>query len=393
MSAGTVRVGGSKGEESALSFPRNGELQPVERLAGGRGHIQAERLDGQFVGDGLTCSLYHDSEAAAIVPHRPADVVLFERGSDIGDPRGAALRIRGLPINAELVARQRHTPMFAPRNDFVELRVYASAVPAIMAITNHLNAVDSVGNEVCGRSDIFRRRRIRKVAKVMLKVGRPGRALVSEDVRVVEMKIVNDVRVVNGLHKKQLAISRPIRTRNNDGMGRRPLTNGVGEPRLHAFPAIPISKFRFVQYFKKHRVGVGIDVVSRERAPEILELLDERIIGDQFLLEVAVGVHVENYGETLIENHFDGCVEISQVISGNSIRLVASKHRLRINAQPHVIETYGFDQRDVLRTVPGLEVFLRVALRVIDLRKPFAKINAVTQMGDPAISNGSILGE
>jgi hypothetical protein len=45
-----------------------------------------------------------------------------------------------------------------------------------------------------------------------------------------------------------------------------------------------------------------------------------------------------------------------------------------------MIEAQRFNQRDVLRRIPSLEMFLGVAPRIVYLRKPFAEIDAVPQM-------------
>jgi hypothetical protein len=66
--------------------------------------------------------------------------------------------------------------------------------------------------------------------------------------------------------------------------------------------------------------------------PEILELLDERIVFRQFFFEIAVRVHVNNHGKTLCENHPDGVVEILQIFGRKFVGLPTTEHWLRIHA-------------------------------------------------------------
>ena len=51
-----------------------------------------------------------------------------------------------------------------------------------------------------------------------------------------------------------------------------------------------------------------------KRTPEIGELLDEVIVARQFRLEVAVRVKIDDHSQSLIEDHLNCGVEISQII-------------------------------------------------------------------------------
>ena len=74
------------------------------------------------------------------------DAIFLERGPHIGDPCGAIFWQRRLAINTELIASQRHVPMFPPCRDLANLFVDASGVPPVHAIPDDLKAIDSVGN-------------------------------------------------------------------------------------------------------------------------------------------------------------------------------------------------------------------------------------------------------
>src|SRR5437016_8213723 len=92
-----------------------------------------------------------------------------------------------------------------------------------------------------------------------------------------------------------------------------------------------------------------------ELTPVIFELFDKAIIRSELLLEVAFGVHIKNYSQAVIEDHLHGAVEIPQVIRRNAVGLAVPEHRLRINTQPHMIESHGLNQGDILRGVPRSE--------------------------------------
>jgi hypothetical protein len=58
-------------------------------------------------------------------------------------------------------------------------------------------------------------------------------------------------------------------------------------------------------------------------------------------------------------------------------------HRLRIHTQAHVIESHGLHERDIVPRRPVLKMFLRVSTLVIDLREPFAGVDAMPQARHP----------
>src|ERR1700736_5515401 len=107
----------------------------------------------------------------------------------------------------------------------------------------------------------------------MLEVGGPGCALVREDVRVVEMKIVDDVGVVERLDEEEFVVGRPVGAGDDDGVGGSAFANRGSEAGLHAFPAVAIAKFGLVENLEKNEIGVCVGVVVGEGAPEIFELL------------------------------------------------------------------------------------------------------------------------
>ncbi len=115
--------------------------------------------------------------------------------------------------------------------------------------------------------------------------------------------------------------------------------------------------------------------MPRQCPPEILELFHKSIVRRQLLLEIALGVQINDHRQAVIQNHLYRVVEIRHVFLWNPVRLPSLEHRLRIHAQPHVVKSHRFDQRDILRRSPSLKMFLCIALRIVDLRKPLAQID------------------
>ena len=151
-------------------------------------------------------------------------------------------------------------------------------------------------------------------------------------VRIVEVKVINNVGVAQRVDEEQFVVGGPVSPRNDDGLRRRAFANGHCEFRLHTLPAVAILEFRLIQYLQEHQVRIPRRVVLRQRPPVIRELFHKLIVGNQFFLEVRVWVHVNNHGQALIQNHFHCGIEIAEVVFGNLVRLLAAKHRLRVHA-------------------------------------------------------------
>ena len=58
-------------------------------------------------------------------------------------------------------------------------------------------------------------------------------------------------------------------------------------------------------------------------------------------------MHVDFHRQTRIENHFDGGIEIAEIFVAAAVAACSVHHRLRIHAEPHVVEPGRLDQRDV----------------------------------------------
>jgi len=102
---------------------------------------------------------------------------------------------------------------------------------------------------------------------------------------------------------------------------------------------------------------------------------------------------VNNYGEILRDDHLHGIVEILQIFGRELVGLTVMEHGLRIDAKPNVIEAHLLDEDDVGDAVPSLEMFFGVAAWIVDLREPFAEVDAVAEMLCAAVGEGGVLRE
>src|SRR5690348_13539288 len=91
-------------------------------------------------------------------------------------------------------------------------------------------------------------------------------------------------------------------------------------------------------------------------------------------------MHVQDHGKMFVEDHLHRRIEAGEVVGGNAVRLIVTEHRSWVNAEADVIETHFSDELNILNRIPGFEVFLRVALRIVDLREPLAEIDSAAKM-------------
>ena len=118
----------------------------------------------------------------------------------------------------------------------------------------------------------------------------------------------------------------------------------------------------------------------RHRVPEIGKALDEIVIVRQSRLEIGIGMHVDFDRQARVKNHLHRGVKIAKIFIAAACPPRGIHHRLRIHAEPHMVEAGGFDQCDVGRRAPGLKMFLRISSRIVNLREPLAQIDAMTQV-------------
>src|SRR5258708_27768693 len=114
------------------------------------------------------------------------------------------------------------------------------------------------------------------MGEVMLEVSGPRGGLVREDVRVVEMEIVDDVGIVERLDKEELVVGGPVGTGGDDGMGGSAFANGGREAGLHTFPAVAIAEFGLVQNFEEDEIGGWGGIVAGGGGPQRTRIFAHR---------------------------------------------------------------------------------------------------------------------
>src|SRR5947208_4465647 len=189
---------------------------------------------------------------------------------------------------------------------------------------NRLQTIHRIRQERSGLLHILGSRRIRQFFQVVHVIRAPGRALVREDVRIVEMKVVDDVRISQRIEKQQLILRRPVRSRNNNRMLRRPFANRHRQLRLNSLPPIAIVKFRFVQNLEGNEVGIRGRIMPCELTPIILELFDKAILRNEFLFEITFGMNVNDDGQSMVEDHLHRTVEDRKSTRLNSSHQIIS---------------------------------------------------------------------
>ena len=98
-------------------------------------------------------------------------------------------------------------------------------------------------------------------------------------------------------------------------------------------------------------------------------------------------MHVEFDSQACVENHLHRRIEIAEIFRAAVPMPHGVHHRLRIDAEPHMIKPGGLDQRDVTGSSPGFKVFLRVSLGIVDLRKPLAEIDPMPNVREARSRN------
>ena len=108
--------------------------------------------------DSLAIRFADHGEAALIIPHRPANALLFKGGAGVVQPGGAHRWVREGLIDPELAAVDRHMVQRGPLAREAHFRTDARGIPSVQPISS----VDSVLVDKLlllreDRPDIFRR--------------------------------------------------------------------------------------------------------------------------------------------------------------------------------------------------------------------------------------------
>ena len=174
-----------------------------------------------------------------------------------------------------------------------------------------------------------------------------------EDVGLVEMEDVDHVRIGQRFEEDKILVVIPSCSGRDDRVPWCGSADRGGQLRFHSIPPVSIFEFRLVEDFEEDALRIPRRVMLRHHAPEVGVTLDKFVLLSQPLFEVRVGMHINLHGEAGIHNHLHGIVEIAEVFR-RAVRVAdCIHHRLRIYAQPDVIEPHGLDQGNVGSSVPG----------------------------------------
>src|ERR1700722_3966760 len=207
-----------------------------------------------------------------------------------------------------------------------------------------------------------------------------------KNMRLVKMKNVDHIWIAKRLEENHVVVIVPARSGGDDRVRGRSLADRRGYLRLHSIPAVGVTHFRLVQNLKEHAILIPRRIVPRHGAPEIGEALD-KVVFLEARFEIGVRMHVELYGKARVEDHFYSRIERAEIFG--SAAVPARFHDgLRVYAEAYVVEAHGLDQCDVGGGGPVLEMFFRVSLGIVDLREPFAEINAVANVSEARGWNG-----
>lgn len=125
----------------ATGLRPSGQAPPRAPLVAG---AQTEGVDGEIIGHGMAVHSIHHPEAAVVIPHRPANAVLFERGTHIADPRRAILRIRESAVHPKLIADERHLVLPGPQGGLADFGVDAEGIPVVGTVADHVETVHGI---------------------------------------------------------------------------------------------------------------------------------------------------------------------------------------------------------------------------------------------------------
>jgi hypothetical protein len=130
------------GQAIPATGPRpSGQAPPRARLVAG---VQTEGVEGEIIGHGMAVDSIHHPEAAVVIPHRPANAVVFERDTHIADPRRAILRIRESAVHPKLVADERHLVLPGPQGGLADFSVDALGIPVVGTVADHVETVHGI---------------------------------------------------------------------------------------------------------------------------------------------------------------------------------------------------------------------------------------------------------
>jgi hypothetical protein len=143
---------------------------------------------------------------------------------------------------------------------------------------------------------------------------------VGEDVRRIEVKVIDDVAVGDRRQREQVVNGGPSASGHDHRMLRRRLSDRRDELRLHATPPIAILELGLVQHLEKQSIIVEAGEMPGEVVPELRESLDLAIVAFERLFEIARWMHVHDHGEILRDEHLDCALELDEILAADDTR-------------------------------------------------------------------------
>src|SRR6185369_1575873 len=122
----------------------------------------------------------------------------------------------------------------------------------------------------------------------------PRCALVRKRKRLVEMEVVDHVRVGIRLQEKHLVKSRPAMTAGNDRVIGSARADRCDEFSLYSIPPVTVLDHRFIDDFEKHKIRISFRQMSSKSTPKLRECLDISLFSIHPQLELVARMDI-NY--------------------------------------------------------------------------------------------------
>jgi hypothetical protein len=207
---------------------------------------------------------------------------------------------------------------------------------------------------------------------------------VREDVRRIEVKVIDDILVGEWGEREQIVNGRPFERARVRGW--LPVERRAGETGRD--DSSGGGEANGDQYLEEQSFLVEAGELPGEVVPELHESIDLAIVAFQRLLEIARWMHVHAHGEILRDEHLDRTLELGEMIAADDTRGIRVHHRRRIHAEANVAEAEPLDERDIFNRGVAEQMFAGVSLRAEDLRKPVTEVDPAFQLGEADIGNG-----
>ena len=215
-----------------------------------------------------------------------------------------------------------------------------------------------------------------------------------ELVGIVEVEVVDDVGVGEGMEGEQVNDVRVVGSGGDEGVAGGGFADGGGLAGLDAGPAVGVVDLRLVHDLEEDFVGVAVSEVGGEAAPEHGEAVNGVVAGEEALLVAFFRVEIDLDGEAVGEHGVNGFVEAGEelgveAVSGARVLLEGDG----IDAEADVVKAEAGDEGDVLSV--GIAVGARGGVVGGGLGEPLRGVDAAAEMlgaGEGDLDTGGVLG-